>query len=184
MVSIDLTDLTFEGRVLDIGGGGEGFISRQIGNNVVAIDLRADELAETPDIGLKIIMDAADLKFLDGYFDNVTCFYSLMYMNAEATGKCIREAYRILKPGGYLYIWDAVIPSRCVGETFITELNVKVNPGTETSVGYGVGGATEQTADMIRGLCVEAGFTVVSEDAGEEAFRLVLKAIPTPLSAT
>jgi ubiquinone/menaquinone biosynthesis C-methylase UbiE len=175
MVSIDLTDLTLEGRVLDIGGGGEGFISRQIGNNVIAIDLRADELAETPDIGLKIIMDAADLKFLDGYFDYVTCFYSLMYMNAETTGKCITEVYRVLKPGGSFYIWDAVIPERFTGETFITDLTVKVSPGTETSVGYGVGSATKQTADMIRGLCVEAGFTVVNEDAGEEAFQLTLK---------
>jgi 2-polyprenyl-3-methyl-5-hydroxy-6-metoxy-1,4-benzoquinol methylase len=49
MVSIDLTELRLEGRVLDIGGGGEGLISRQAGNNVIAIDLRADELAEPPE---------------------------------------------------------------------------------------------------------------------------------------
>jgi ubiquinone/menaquinone biosynthesis C-methylase UbiE len=172
MTRIDLSGLTLEGRVLDIGGGGEGFISRRVGGNVVAIDLRADELAETPDIGLKIIMDAADLKFLNGYFDNVTCFYSLMYMNALTTEKCITEAYRVLKPGGSFYIWDAVIPARLAGETFVTDLSVKLKPDTEITVGYGVGGAAEQTAGMIRGLCVDAGFTPVSEDAGEDAFRL------------
>jgi ubiquinone/menaquinone biosynthesis C-methylase UbiE len=172
MTQIDLSGLTLEGRVLDIGGGGEGFISRRVGGSVVAIDLRADELAETADIGLKVIMDATDLKFLDGYFDIVTCFYSLMYMDVPTKAKCIREAYRVLKPGGGLYIWDAVIPARLAGGTFITELAVTVNPGTETTVGYGVGHAAEQNANMIRDLCVDAGFVPVSEDEGKEAFRM------------
>lgn len=62
---VDLTQVKFQGNILDVGGGGEGIISRHSGNSVVAIDWRKDELEETEDIGLKIVMDACNMAFLD-----------------------------------------------------------------------------------------------------------------------
>ncbi len=72
-----------KGTILDIGGGGEGIIGRVYGQQVTAIDNRQEELDEAPDNGHKLLMDASALAFQDGFFDNVTFFYSLMYMSKE-----------------------------------------------------------------------------------------------------
>ena len=37
-----------QGKILDIGGGGEGIIGRLYGPQVIAIDYRQDELDEAP----------------------------------------------------------------------------------------------------------------------------------------
>jgi hypothetical protein len=116
MYQFDRKDLTVEdfdasGYVLDIGGGGEGIIGRMKGQQVVAIDLYQRELLESPPGPLKIIMDAADLKFLDESFETLTAFYSLMYMNPETQRKAFAEAARVMKRGARWLIWDAIIPT-------------------------------------------------------------------------
>ncbi|TFF89622.1 MAG: methyltransferase domain-containing protein, partial [Promethearchaeota archaeon] len=74
-INLDLVKIDLNGRILDIGGGGEGVIGQLKGAQVVAIDLRADELMEAADGDyLKVIMDAKQLKFLDDYFDTITAF--------------------------------------------------------------------------------------------------------------
>lgn len=52
-----------QGKILDIGGGGEGIIGRVYGAQVVAIDNRQEELDEAPDGFEKILMDASRLSF-------------------------------------------------------------------------------------------------------------------------
>ena len=60
---VDLSQVTLNGRILDIGGGGEGIIAQFKGESVVAIDPNKKELEEAPSKGdLKIVMDAKDLK--------------------------------------------------------------------------------------------------------------------------
>lgn len=98
------------GSILDIGGGGEGLIGQIYGHKVIAIDNRQEELDETPDCCKKRLMDATDLLFSDGSFDNVTFFYSLMYMTKDTQKKAINEAVRVLKQGGRLLIWDSQFP--------------------------------------------------------------------------
>ena len=78
-----LDDFQASGYVLDIGGGGEGIIGLLKPAQVVAIDLSARELAQAPPGPLKIVMDATDLKFLDGTFGTATSFFTLMYMKPE-----------------------------------------------------------------------------------------------------
>ena len=46
------------GRILDIGGGGEGVIGRVYGPQVTAIDVSVEELAEAPEGFEKLVMDA------------------------------------------------------------------------------------------------------------------------------
>ena len=67
------------GRILDIGGGGEGVIGRLYREQVTAIDNRQEELDEVPSGFEKVLMDATDLDYADGSFDHVTCFFTLMY---------------------------------------------------------------------------------------------------------
>ena len=61
-VALEVKDFESEGFVLDIGGGGEGVIGRLKGKDVVAIDIRRDELEEAVEGPLKIVMDARDLE--------------------------------------------------------------------------------------------------------------------------
>ena len=95
---IDLTDVELSGRILDIGGGGEGIIGLLKGENVVAIDRRESELKEAPPGNyLKIIMDAKELKFLEETFDTVTAFFTLMYVPLENHQIIFQEIHRVLK---------------------------------------------------------------------------------------
>lgn len=106
-VEIEICDFAVDGYLLDIGGGGEGIIGRLKGLRVVAIDCREDELAEAPEGPLKIVMDARDLKFPDNTFSAATAFFSLMYFREQFDLQAaLAEAFRVLKPGGYLRVWD------------------------------------------------------------------------------
>ena len=69
------------GSILDVGGGGEGIIGRRYGSAVTVIDNRQEELDEAPCSCPKLRMDASSLSFAGASFENVTFFYSLMYMN-------------------------------------------------------------------------------------------------------
>ncbi len=98
-----------KGSILDIGGG--GFIGRTYGEQVVSIDNSQEELDEAPSGFEKVLMDATDLKYDNGLFDNATFFYTLMYMTASEQAKAISGIVRVLKKGGSLVIWDCEITS-------------------------------------------------------------------------
>lgn len=104
-------DSDLKGSILDIGGGGEAVIGQMYGNRVTAIDNCQEEIDEAPDCCTKLLMDAGELSFSDGSFDNVTFFYTLMYMTKETQRKAIREAACVLKEGGRMCIWDCTILS-------------------------------------------------------------------------
>lgn len=172
---IDLSTTTFTGKVLDIGGGGEGIIARIGGSNVLAIDRRADELAESPDVGWKVVMDACQLNFIDDYFDNATFFYSLMYMNLQVAEQALKEVWRVLKPGASLWIWDAVIPEEKTADGFLAHLSVKLSATETVNTSYGAGWHKGQSLDSVRQLCEQAGFTYCNGNTDTEAFSLQCK---------
>ncbi len=124
--------------MLDIGGGGEGVIGQLASRQVIAIDLSARELLGAPDGPLKIVMDATDLKFLDGSFKTATSFFTLMYMNAETQGRALRELYRVIVPGGRVLVWDLILPARFdpVKDIGIVPLTIHL-PDRTIETGYG-----------------------------------------------
>ena len=109
-VSIDAFEAF--GRILDIGGGGEGIIGKVKGEQVVAIDPSRRELEEAASGPLKIVMDARELQFLDSSFETVTAFFTLMYISESDHEKVFSEVHRILAPGGKFLIWEGLFPPR------------------------------------------------------------------------
>jgi ubiquinone/menaquinone biosynthesis C-methylase UbiE len=174
---VTLQRIASAGRLLDIGGGGEGTIGRLEGSNIVAIDSRKSELLEAPDGPLKIVMDARDLQFLDETFDTVTSFFTLMYLQKNARMKVLEEAYRVIKPGGQLLIWDAIIPEHHdkTKELFVVYLQINL-PDEAIRTGYGVS-LKDRTLNLeaVAGLASETGFSLVEQEVHDQVFRLHLK---------
>lgn len=135
---ITLHPLPTPGLILDIGGGGEGVIGLLMGNKVVAIDIRKEELADTVNESLKIVMDASELNFLDETFSLVTAYYAMMYMPLTVQKKVFQEIYRVLKPGGRFLLWDVHIPTRPETDLDIVIVSQTIQlPGKTIQTGYG-----------------------------------------------
>ena len=101
---LDFRRLGLNGKILDIGAGGEGVIGQMYPDSI-GIDPDRLELEESPAKQLKIVMDGRDLQFLDETFNTVTIFFTMMYIHHDDHLKVFQEAYRVLKPGGELHLW-------------------------------------------------------------------------------
>ncbi len=161
------------GSILDIGGGGEGFIGRTYGEQVVAIDLSQDELNEAPNVCRKVLMDATDLKYENAYFDNVTFFYSLMYMTKDEQAKAISEAARVVKNCGIMAIWDCEIDT-AYPNPFLVNIDVLVN-GEKHHTTYGIVKKDTQKLATIKQLCLNAGLHLIKESINYNQFYLHFK---------
>ena len=161
------------GKILDIGGGGEGIIGRLYSDQVVAIDIRQDELDEAPTGFEKILMDATHLKFKDNSFDHVTSFYTLMFMNAEDQKSAVSEATRVLKTGGELHIWDCDILS-AYPEPFCMDVAVQL-PDEHISTTYGVGKTDSQDENSIVEICLNSSLILVAKKYCKYGFYLCFR---------
>ncbi|MFX1311481.1 MAG: class I SAM-dependent methyltransferase [Promethearchaeota archaeon] len=180
---VDLSNIDLNGRILDIGGGGEGVIGQLKGNSVVAIDLRKSELEESLEAGdkesLKIIMDAKDLKFLDNTFNIVTAFFSLMYVPNTDHKQIFTEIYRVLKEDGQFLLWDLIIPKNIKKkQIFVVPIKIQIKY-KEIITGYGIRWNKEQNLEYFIGLAKKVGFVIYEQQQEEEYFFLRLKKIRT-----
>lgn len=151
-----------QGRLLDIGGGGEGIIAQIGGEKVTAIDKLESEIEEArpkaPTANWKL-EDARDLSFEDGSFDNATAFFSLMYMRKPGIKEeVLAEVFRVLSPGGEFWIWDANISG--MKKTFAIFLKIELPNGKIVKTGYGAKGKDKQTIEEISNMLQERGFEV------------------------
>ena len=162
------------GRILDLGGGGEGVIGRIYGRAVTAIDIRPDELEDAPGDFERICMDARQLEFPDGCFDSVTAFYFLMYLFPEDMSAVFSEAARVLKSGGRMYVWDAVYDC-AFPEPHLAELYIDA-AGEKISTTYGVlGEGMGLSRDGVLRCASEAGLELAEERLAGEHFYLVFR---------
>ena len=170
---VEMTPVKAEGFILDIGGGGEGIIGRLNGRDVVAIDLSIRELEETENESLKLVMDAADLKFLPSSFAATTSFFTLLYVDREKQEKVFNEVHRVLEEGGRFLIWDVAIPERVEGKSFfLVRLEITL-PDEKVDAGYGVS-LVHQDIEYFKGLAGKTGFKVADEWCRGELFHLEL----------
>jgi ubiquinone/menaquinone biosynthesis C-methylase UbiE len=177
--AVQVHDFASTGFILDIGGGGEGIIGLLKGQDVIALDLRKEELEEAPPGPLKIVMDARELQFLDGAFATATAFFSLMYLKSrDDQQKVLEEVFRVLQPGGQFLVWDVSVPQRPEGE----ERNVyaamlRISVGSRTiGTGYGQRWPPE-TRDLAYYLDLVAGvgFHVAEQRQDGRLFFLHLR---------
>jgi len=174
---VNLNNIKLEGLILDIGGGGEGVIGQFKKDQVIAIDHNKRELEEAPEGGVKIIMDAGELKFLNNSFDTVTSFFTLMYIPKSEHKKIFKEIYRVLKKDGHLVLWDVIIPKRenKIHEMFSLPLKIKIDD-KELDTGYGVfWGKKEQSLEYFQKLSIKVGFSEVKFKSDDQIFYLRVK---------
>lgn len=162
-------DKTIRGTILDIGGGGEGIIGSIYQSQVTAIDNRQEELDEAPEGFIKLLMDACNLEFGDESFENVTLFYTLMYIKKEQQSKVIQEAYRVLEKKGHFYIWDSIIK---IANPFIVSLRINAD-GSIINADYGVYKQNAYQDDVyFKAICENVGFKLVENFVENNQFYL------------
>ncbi len=159
-----------QGRILDIGAGVEGIIGRSY-DNVIGIHNNAEELISAPDTFLKILMEPNNMQFMSEQFDTVTSFYTLMYSPKALHKNILEEAYRVLKYGGEILIWDVDIePDE--GDPLIVSLNV-ITPRGKIPASYGVYKYdSEQNLSYFRDLMLDIGFEIIKEEYNRGHFFL------------
>lgn len=157
---INLEDIADSKLILDIGGGGEGLVSRIAGSRVCAVDYRISEIREARihnPPAYWFVADGCYLPFKSNSFDCVTLWFSLGYMSTLSIKKqVLKSAFHSLKQGGLISILASRID--CKEERFIFQALFTLPDGTESKVGYGVRGNQNQTISSIGAIMVEIGF--------------------------
>ncbi len=163
-------------KILDIGGGGEGIIGLLNGNNVVSIDKLKNELDETNNDSLKIVMDATKMSFCDNSFDISTAYFSFMYMPLETKRLVFKEVYRVLKKDGIFKIWDI--------QTSDKDFNNKENgivfiksilPNKTIEAGFGTNISNIIENDELLNIAKKIGFSIIKTNYNNEVIEIELK---------
>lgn len=99
------------GNILDVACG-MGATTRYLlkyfsASNVVGINISQKqlEISRANALGCEfMLMDAVDLAFRDAFFNNIICVEAAFHFDTRE--RFVQEAYRVLKPGGYLVLSD------------------------------------------------------------------------------
>ena len=171
---IVLHQISTKELVLDIGGGGEGLVSRIAGNKVCAVDYRISEIREgqihNPPANW-FTADGRTLPFKESTFDIATLWFSLGYMNEwSVKGAVLTEVLRTLKSEGRLLIMASRID--CKEQRLLFSAQFTLPDGTVSKTGYGVRGDQNQTLGSIVALVREVGFKDIQSENHDWWFEI------------
>jgi len=171
---ITLEQIQTEGLILDIGGGGEGLVSRVGGSKVCAVDIRLSEIREAQIHGPPsnwFVGDGRYLCFQDGAFDVATLWFSLGYINDWSIKQQVfEEVYRALHENGRLSIMASRIPEGCERFTFWGHFTLP--DGTVSQTGYGVKGGQNQNLEGVLKFVSDTGFKIQLQKDNKEWFEI------------
>ncbi len=168
-----------EGFVVDIGAGGEGVIAKTCGRDTVGIDTSKREIDEARSRGSLahwVLCDACSMPFRNGSFDVATFFFSLMYIKSPKKKRAaFVEAKRVLKSGGLLCLWDAIIREK--PDLHVVFVEIILPDGEKIFTGYGVRGKEkEQNLELINNLALEAGFKASNAESHKNLIEACYRA--------
>ncbi|MEM7727211.1 MAG: methyltransferase domain-containing protein [Cyanobacteria bacterium P01_A01_bin.45] len=119
-----------KGTILDVGcglGATTSYLLKYYSSErVVGINISPQQIerstVNTPECKL-ICMDAVQMEFEDDLFDNIICVEAAFYFNTRE--KFLKEAYRVLKPGGHLILCDLIFENtKLLGDWIVPQKNI------------------------------------------------------------
>jgi ubiquinone/menaquinone biosynthesis C-methylase UbiE len=171
---ITLEKVPTDGLILDIGGGGEGLVSRIEESKVCAVDIRISEIREAQIHGPPanwFVGDGQRLCFQDSVFDFVTLWFSMGYMSDWTIKQNVLvEAYRVLCKDGRLSILDSKISG--IYDRMVFWGHFTLPDGTLSQTGYGVRGKQEQTLERVNELVESTGFRIQYREDNDAWFKI------------
>ena len=166
---IELKKLRQEGLIIDIGGGGEGLVSRIETSRVCAVDINLNKIRETMIYGQAsqwILSDGRMLSVQDERFNVATLWFSLGYIqDKNSKAQVLGEVARVLRRLGYISIIAAKIT--CSEPRFVMRALFHFPDGSVSKMSYGMDGKQKQDSKTVVELLQETGFSnITSEDNG------------------
>jgi len=171
---IRLEPIPGSGLVIDIGGGGEGLVSRIAGARVCAVDIRMDEIREArihETDSQWILADGQALPFRSSVFETATFWFSLEYMRTlDTKSRVMAGVHGVLQRGGRV----SLLASRvvCEEEAFQIMMRYDLPDGDVSQTGYGVWGGQNQNIDTTTMLLEKTGFRMTRREDHGHWFRL------------
>lgn len=166
------------GLILDVGGGGEGIVSRLAEKNACIVDVNLDKIREAQIYGADVEWFACDgqsLCFRSSTFDSATLWFSLAYFSSRMDKElALLEVSRVLRKRGILSILGMLIEDTC--ETMTFNGHFIYPDGYVSRMSYRVKGNQQQNLGIIKKLVEESGFNAVtSTDHGYWFEMMALK---------
>lgn len=170
---IDLRNIKFLSPHLDIGGSGEKIIyNAAYPNKLTIIDIDFDDIINNARAEC-YKMDASNMKFDDNTFQTITSFYTFLYMDEDTIRKTIKECFRVLRPGGLLYIWDVYLDSTERNNIIFAPLTIKYrNRVKEVTFGSSEVNLA-RNKDFYMDILHNSGFSIKSVNINNNSISLV-----------
>lgn len=166
---IELNELPAKGRIIDVGGGGQGLVSKIRGSQVCAVDIDMNKIREAQIYDFEshwLLADGRALSFKDASFDTATLWFSLGFIHdRSAKEQVMDEIFRVLRSDGLVSILAATID--CSEERFVLRGQFSFPDGTISQMSYGLAGRQKQTIETVDALLEQANFRKLTvEDNG------------------
>ncbi|MHA1480428.1 MAG: class I SAM-dependent methyltransferase [Candidatus Thorarchaeota archaeon] len=176
---ITLDKIPGSGLIIDIGGGGEGLVSRIEGTRVCAVDIRMSEIREArihnPPANW-FACDGQRLCFNDCSFQIATLWFSLGYMSDwRIKENVMKEVHRVLEKDGLVSIRASKID--CDEERLVFRVIYTLPNGTLSQTGYGIKGNQNQTFSTISKMLVDSNFEIVKQVDSSHWFQITARKV-------